>query len=97
MATTGAALQKAKLGRYVALLAVTVVLISLTILPVMSYRFQAQVFSPDYSGYHIGPTKAFYDYTGGGYQDESGYGLQIDRLDVTCMKVIASREPQRSQ
>lgn len=75
------------------MLVALVLLFGLAVLYANGYRFKAEILIPEWSGYHLGPGKAFYDYVCGGYRDEAGYGLQVGRLSVTCMKVVASRPP----
>ena len=93
MATTRASVRKTSRGKRVAAVVSLVLLLGLVVLYATGYRFAAQIFIPEWSGYHFGPNKAFTDYVCGGYKDEAGYSLQVGRLFVTCMKVVASQPP----
>ena len=37
---------------------------------------------------------AYYDAAGGGYRDEAGYFIKVDRLELSCVRVVAQWQGQ---
>ena len=94
MSTTRSTSRKIQIARRVAVFIAVALSICVALLYSFGYRFKAEVVGPEWAGYFMESGTAYYDSVGGGYRDESGYFIKVDRLELSCVRVVAQWQGQ---